>query len=278
MQVSFAARGVLNKLNEKFNNMNFLFAEFYDFDRGIDPYFKRRLCQVPMEERGQDWLAIMWSRDPHTLSLNNRLYSVVTNNSDIYAELSDVRFVYCSIVFSYISNSMSYLEKLERHFFKYVPDGFSVLFDNTPNPEWDAKQSIQKGYIRQSRRYNGHLYKCIQAGVTGDFEPEWSAIKDVSDGSVIWTPIEPDRLKVQFDNVAYSGMEKFSLDSEDSLCKLDIGGRMLFPLFLNDSGEPDNILPRILYPKDEIAIKNVYPEYEEYVSPTREYWRSKLGK
>ena len=37
MQISFAARGVLNKLNEKLSNINFLFAEFYDFERGLDP-------------------------------------------------------------------------------------------------------------------------------------------------------------------------------------------------------------------------------------------------
>ena len=288
MQVSFAARGVLNKLNEKFYNTNFLFAEFYDFDRGIGPYFKRRLCQVPMEERGKDWIAIMWSRDPQTQSLNNRLYTLATRTSNLYAETTEVRYVYCSIVFSYISNSLSYLERLEKQFFKYVPDGFSTLFDNTPYPEWNAKQTVQQGYVRTSRRYNGCLYKCTQAGITGGTEPEWSASQPVTDGTAIWTPIEPDRLKVQFDNVAYSGIEKFSLDEEDSLCKLDVGGRMFFPLLLgevdpetgnldfNDSA--NNFYPRIIYPKGEIAVKDAYPEYLEYVSPTKDYWRKKLGK
>lgn len=287
MQVSFAARGVLNKLNEKFYNTNFLFAEFYDFERGIDPYFKRRLCQVPMEERGKDWIAIMWSRDPHTQSLNNRMYTLATKTSNLYTETTEVRYVYCSIVFSYISNSLSYLERLEKQFFKYVPDGFSTLFDNTPYPSWDGNQNIQEGWVRIARRYNGYLYRCIQSGTTGGSEPEWKASGEIHDGTTIWKPEEPDRFKVQFDSVAYSGIEKFDLDSEDSLCKLDVGGRMFFPLLLGEldpetgnldfSDPANNLYPRILYPKGEIAVADTFPEYEEYVSPTKNYWRNKLG-
>ena len=234
MQISFAARGVLNKLNEKFSHLNFLFAEFYDFDRGIDPYFKRRLSQVPMEQRGKNWVSIMWSRDPQQQSWNNRQYTInLSANPSLYANTTDVKYVYCNIVFSYISNSISYLEQCEKQFFRYVPDGFSALFDNTPYKEWNAKQEIKKGQRRLSRIYNGRIYECIQAGTTGSSEPKWSVKQNVEDGTVVWRPIEPDRLKVQFDNVAYSGLEKFNLDEEDSLCKIDIGGRMFLPLLLD---------------------------------------------
>lgn len=287
MQISFAARGILNKLNEKLYNTNFLFAEFYDFERGLDPYFKRRLSQVPMHERGKDWISIMWSRDPHIPSWNNRQYTLVLDSSSLYAETTDVRYAYCSIIFSYISNSMTYLERCEKQFFKYIPDGFSTLFDNTPYPEWSAKKQIQKGWIRMSRIYNGWLYECVQAGVTGNTEPEWSAVSNVQDGSVIWKPITPDRLKVQFDNVAYSGIEKFNLDENDSLCKIDIGGRMFLPILLGeldpntgelDPNDPNNqVYPRILYPRDDVAFIDAYPNYQEYVTPTPEYWRKKLG-
>jgi hypothetical protein len=287
MQISFAARGILNKLNEKFNNTNFLFAEFYDFDRGIDPYFKRRLCQVPMEERGKDWIAIMWSRDPQQRSLNNRLYTVALSTNDLYTSTTQARYVYCSIVFTYISNSMTYLERCEKQFFNYVPDGFSTYFDNTPYKSWNAKQNIAKGYRRLARRYNGYVYECVQTGTTGGSEPQWSASKEVLDGSVIWKPVEPDRLKVQLDEVAYSGLQKYSLDEEDTLCSLAIGGRMFLPLLLGEldeetgdldySDSANNLYPRILYPRDDISFINNYPEYEEYVTPTPEYWRNILG-
>lgn len=287
MQISFAVRGILNKLNEKLYNTNFLFAEFYDFERGLDPYFKRRLCQVPMQERGKDWMAIMWSRDTQQQSWNNRQYTLTLNANSLYAQTTDVRYVYCTIVFSYISNSITYLERCEKQFFKYIPDGFSTLFDNTPYSEWQAKENIASGYIRQSRFYNGYLYKCIQAGTTGNTEPQWSATNPVHDGTVIWQPIEPDRLKVQFDNVAYSGIEKFDLDENDSLCKLDIGGRMFLPLLLGqtdpetgelDPNDPNNVVyPRILYPRADIALADRFPDYAEYVTPVPEYWRKKLG-
>lgn len=287
MQISFAARGVLNKLNEKLSNINFLFAEFYDFERGLDPYFKRRLSQVPMDIRGKDWISIMWSRDPQKQSWNNRQYSVALNSSSLYAQATDARFIYCSIVFSYISNSMTYLEKCEKQFFKYVPDGFSVLFDNTPYSEWHAKKQIQVGWKRLSRIYNGYVYVCTKAGITGSTEPRWTASGEIQDGTVIWKPTEPDRLKVQFDEVAYSGIQPFGLDENDSLCKLDIGGRMFLPILLGeidpDTGDLDpddpnnNFYPRILYPRGDISTVDAFPEYEEYVTPTPEYWRKKLG-
>lgn len=287
MQISFAARGVLNKLNEKLYNLNFLFAEFYDFERGIEPYFKRRLSQVPMAQRGKDWVSIMWSRDPQSQSWNNRQYTLTLNSTSLYTETTEVRYIYCSIVFSYISNSMTYLEKCEKQFFKYVPDGFSVMFDNTPYAEWSAKKNINLNWIRQSRIYNGYVYKCIQAGTTGTTEPIWSASSPVTDGTVIWEPMKPDQLKVQFDNVAYSGIEKYNLDENDSLCKLDIGGRMFLPILIGeidpDTGEldPDDpanaVYPRILYPRADIALSDDYPNYIEYVTPTPEYWRNKLG-
>lgn len=284
MQISFAARGVLNKLNEKFYNKNFLFAAFYNFDRGIDPYFKRRLSQVPMEERGKDWIAIMWSRDPHQLSLNNRMYALNLGITEgLYANTVDVRYVYCSIVFTYISNSMSYLEQCEKQFFRYVPDGFSTMFDNTPYKEWDANQEVKLNYKRMPRCYDGYIYECIQSGKTGGTEPIWSKSENVIDGSVIWKPLKPDQLKVQFDSVAYSGLEKLNLDAEDTLCKLDIGGRMFLPLILDDldpetggvASEEDH--PRILYPKGEISLNDNFPDYHEYVTPTPNYWRNKLG-
>ena len=82
--------------------------------------------------------------------------------------------------------------------------------------------------------YNGRIYECIQEGITGNSEPKWSITQNVEDGTVVWKPIKPDQLKVQFDNIAYSGLQKFNLDEEDSLCKIDIGGRMFLPLLLND--------------------------------------------
>lgn len=288
MQISFAARGILNKLNEKFNNMNFLFAEFYDFERGLDPYFKRRLSQVPMEQRGEDWISIMWSRDPQQQSHINRQFQLTLNQTSLYSQTSGVRFVFCSIVFTYISNSLSYLEKCEKQFFKYVPDGFSTMFDNTPYKEWNSKQSVKVGYVRLARRYNGFAYKCTKAGITGDTEPKWTASGEIEDGTAIWTPFKPDQLKVQFDNVAYSGLQKFNLDENDSLCKLEIGGRMFLPLIMGDvddeTGELDpndpnnSTYPRILYPKGEIAFVDDFPNYQEYVTPTPEYWEKKLGK
>ena len=288
MQISFAARGILNKLNENLSSMNFLFAEFYDFEQGIEPYFKRRLSQVPMEQRGKNWLSIMWSRDPQQQSYNNRQFTLTLNTTSLYAEATDIRYVFCSIVFAYISNSMSYLEKCEKQFFQYVPDGFSVMFDNTPYKEWNAQQQINYGYIRQARRYNGYLYRCKQSGVTGTQEPTWTASGEIQDGTVVWEPFLPDQFKVQFDNVAYSGIEKFSLDTDDSLCKLAIGGRMFLPVTLGDIDEetgeldpndPNNhIYPRILYPRGDIALINDFPNYEEYVTPTPEYWRNKLDK
>ena len=77
MQTSFAARGVLNRLNAAFVDRNYLFAEFYDFSRGLDPDFNRRLTQVPIAARGEDWVAIMWSRDPESLSLVNKQFTLV---------------------------------------------------------------------------------------------------------------------------------------------------------------------------------------------------------
>lgn len=288
MQVNFAARGILNKLNEKFTNKNFLFAEFYDFNRGLDPYFKRRLSQVPMEQRGKDWISIMWSRDPQQQSYLNRQFTLRLNMTDLYADTTAVKFVFCSVIFTYISNSMTYLENCEKQFFQYVPDGFSTLFDNTPYKEWDAKQTIKKGSIRIARRYNNYIYVAQNDGVTGNQEPEWSGANEVQDGTIIWKPKEPNRLKVQFDNVAYSGLEKFDLDKEDTLCKLEIGGRMFLPILLGDIDEEtgdldfndplNNRVPRILYPKGEISLNNNFPEYQEYVTPTPEYWRKKLGK
>jgi hypothetical protein len=264
-----------------------LFAEFYDFDRGLDPYFKRRLSQVPMAERGKNWIAIMWSRDPQQQSSNNRQYTVTLNSDSLYAETTEVRYVYCSVVFTYISNSMSYLERCEKQFFQYVPDGFSTYFDNTPYSDWNAKQKIGEGYRRLARRYNGYVYQCTQAGTTGNQEPTWTSSGEIKDGSVIWKPIEPDQLKVQIDSIAYSGLQKYSLDEEDTLCSLTIGGRMFLPLLLGEvdenTGELDmsdstnGIYPRILYPKGEISTTNNFPEYEEYVSPTKDYWRKKLG-
>lgn len=283
MTVTYAVRSILNKLNENFSNMNFLFAEFYDFDKGIDPYFKRRLQQVPMEQRGKNWVSIMWSRDPHQQSWNNRQYTLVLNNSSLYAETTEVRYVYCSLVFTYISNSLSYLEKMENSFFKLVPDGFSTLFDYTPYKEWNSNQEIKYGNLRLSRRYNGRIYRCIQAGTTGNQEPKWTLSKEVQDGSVIWTPEKPNQLKVQFDNIAYSGLQKLNLDSEDTLCKLDIGGRMFLPILIGsideetgnlDPNDPNNsIYPRILYPRDDISLEENYPEYIEYVTPTPEHWK-----
>lgn len=289
MQISFAARAILNKLNEKFNNMNFLFAEFYDFERGLEPYFKRRLSQVPMNIRGKDWISIMWSRDPQQQSWNNRQYAVdLSQSQNLYAQSTAVRYVYCSIVFSYISNSMDYLEKCEKQFFRYVPDGFTTMFDNVPYKEWIAKQNISKGWLRLSRRYNGKVYKCIQAGITGLKEPKWKFNEEVEDGTVIWQPIDPPiQLKVQLDNVAYSGLQKYNLDTDDSLCKIDIGGRMFLPLLLDefdpDTGEviPDEDsadYPRILYPRANLSTYNRFPEYEEWVSPTPEHWKDKDGK
>jgi hypothetical protein len=62
---------------------------------------------------------------------------------------------------------------------------------------------------------------------------------------------------------------------------------MFLPLLLGEvdenTGELDmsdstnGIYPRILYPKGEISTTNNFPEYEEYVSPTKDYWRKKLG-
>lgn len=285
MQIGFAARGVLNKLNEKFSKMNFLFAEFYDFDQGIDPYFKRRLSQVPMELRGKDWVSIMWSRDPQQLSYINRKFQFATNISDLYATKNDVRFIFCSIVFTYISNSISYLEKFEKEFFNYVPDGFSTTFDNTPYKEWNAQQQVKTGYIRLAHRYNGYLYKCTKSGITGMQEPTWTLDEKIIDGSTEWTPVQPDKLKVQFENVAYSGLEKYSLDENDTLCKLSIGGRMFLPIILGDLDPETGELidpeaqnyPRILYPRGDISTKGDYSNYEEYVTPTPEYWRNKLG-
>lgn len=291
MQISFAARAILNKLNENLSNFNFLFAAFYDIERGFEPYFKRRLAQVPMEQRGKDWISIMWSRDPQTQSWNNRQYTVTLNSSSLYAETTDVRYVYCSIVFTYISNSMSYLEKCEKNFFRYIPDGFSVYFDNTPYSEWHAKQTVKYGAIRQSRIYNGWLYKCTKAGVTGGTEPTWKTSGTITDGTAEWTPMEPTQLKVQLDNVAYSGLQKLDLDGNDSICKLDFGGRMFLPLLLGgmnsdgddgyivDPNDPNNnVYPRILYPRDDISFnKKGYPDYDHYITPTPEYWRNKLG-
>lgn len=296
MRISDGARGVLNKLNEKFSNMNFLFAEMYDFERGLDPYFHRALEKVPMEERGPNWLAIMWARDPQKQSWNNRKYELILNTTSLYASTVDVHYAYCSIVFSYVSNSMSYLERCERGFFKYVPDGFSVMCDFVPYYEWNAKQNIREGWARSARRYNGYIYRCVQAGTTGNSEPEWTSSGQIQDGTVIWVPEKPEQFKVQFDEVAYSGIEKFSLDSEDTLCKIDIGGRMFLPLMEGevsgntglpvDDDDPSSALdgghiyPRILYPKGEISISGDFPNYIEYVAPesARQHWRDKLGK
>lgn len=285
MQVGFAARGILNKLNEKFYNKNFLFAEFYDFERGLDPYFKRRLSQVPMEHRGKDWISIMWSRDPQLPSYNNRQFSTILNVSDLYAEQTEIRYVFCNIIFTYISNSITYLEQCEKQFFKYVPDGFSTLFDNTPYKEWNASQTMNPGYKRISRRYNGRIYVCIQGGVTGTSEPNWSLSEEVQDGTVIWKPTMPNQFKVQFDNVAYSGLTKFNLDQEDTLCKIEIGGRMFLPVTLGDIDEETGSLdpndpnnswyPRILYPKMDVSTVGNYPDYEESITPTPEHWRNK---
>ena len=284
MQVSYAARGVLNRLNQKFSNMNFLFAEFYDFERGIDPYFKRRLAQVPMEQRGKDWLSIMWSRDPVTDSIVTRRFQARLEGLSSGTIASDLKFVYSSIVFTYISNSMSYLEKLEKSFFLYIPDGFSTMFDCTPYKDWDAKQEIKLGYRRKSRIYNGYVYTCIQEGTTGPTEPQWTK-GTVEDGTVIWQASEPMQMKVQFDQVACSSIQKYNLDTEDTLCKIDIGGRMFFPQLLGDlndeTGDLDpegsGIYPVILYPRADISTAQVpnYPDYDTYVTPTPEHWKEK---
>ena len=286
MQISFAARAVLNKLNERLNQMNFLFAEFYDFERGLDPYFKRRLSQTPMEQRGKDWISIMWSRDPQVPSWNGRLYEVTWNRTSTEQSSTTVRFVYCSIIFTYISNSMSYLEECEKHMFSYIPDGFSTLFDNTPYKEWDANTSVEEGQARIARRYNDRIYRCSKSGITGASEPAWSTKDVVLDGTAEWTPEYASQLKVQFDNVAYSGMQKFNLDENDTLCKFEIGGRMFLPVLIGainpDTGELDfadtvyNHKHKIIkYPRADISISSDrQPDYDEYVTPTPEYWRN----
>lgn len=286
MQISFAARGILNKLNEKFYNKNFLFAEFYDFERGLEPYFKRRLSQVPMEHRGKNWISIMWSRDPQQQSWNNKQYSVNLSSSSLYSQNTAIRYAYCSIVFSYISNSMDYLESCEKQFFSIIPDGFTTMFDNVPYNEWNANQKIQEGWYRIGRRYNGRVYQCVQSGVTGNSEPEWKFSQEVSDGSVVWKPIDPPiQLKVQFDNVATTGLQKYDLDTSDSLCKIDIGGRMFLPLILDEFdpntgeilGDSSGNASPILYPRANLSTYNRYPEYEAWISPTPEHWENTNG-
>ena len=288
MQISFAARAILNKLNEKFCNKNFLFAEFYDFERGLEPYFKRRLSQVPMDKRGKDWISIMWSRDPQQQSWNNRQYPVNLDANSIYGQITAVRYVYCSLVFSYISNSMDYLESCEKHFFKIIPDGFTTMFDNIPYNEWNAKEKIALNWYRLPRRYNGRVYQCIQEGITGNTEPSWKFSEEVADGTVIWKPIDaPIQLKVQFDNVATTGLTKYNLDTEDSLCKIDIGGRIFLPLLLGEidpntseiiTEDGSQSYPKILYPRANFSTYNRFPEYENWVSPTPEHWKDENGQ
>lgn len=275
MQTSFAANAVLNKLNEHFANKNFLFAEFYDFERGLEPYFKRRLSQVPIAERGKDWVSIMWSRDPILLSYQNKEF-MLARYQDITSSITGnpVRYVFCSIIFTYISNSMDYLENMEKYLFKYVPDGFSVMFKNMPYPEWNASKEILLNSIHKPRINNNLLYRCIQAGISGDQEPEWSRSDAIQDGSVVWKAIEPDEVKVRLEDVACSGLQKFSLDTDDSLCKIDIGGRMYYPIILEDidpdtglvTGESAN-MPRILYPRADVISNNT----REIVTPTPDH-------
>ena len=123
MQTAYAARGVLNRLNANFQQMNYLFADFYDFDRGLEPVLKRKLSQVPIDVRGKDWVSIMWSRDTETLSYVNKPFQLVRETSDP-SRVQAVRgkLVFCSVVFTYVSNSMAYLERFAEDFFDYIPD------------------------------------------------------------------------------------------------------------------------------------------------------------
>lgn len=292
MQTTFAARAVLNQLNKRFQYFNYLFAEFYDFERGLDPYFRRRLSQVPKDLRGENWVSIMWSRDNASLSYYNRLLQLVRETGDEYSKLvTEVRMAHVNIVFTYISNSIDYLTDFEKYFFSIIPDGFSVMFDNMPYPEWNAKKNIPVGGKFQPRIYSGKLYKCIQAGTTGNTEPDWSKLNTdgtVQDGSVVWQQVMPEQLKVRFEDVAYSGIQSFSLDSDDTLCKLDIGGRMYLPLLLESVDQETGLIltdgelpgtykqPVILYPRSDVYDLNT-GAYLETITPTPEGWEDLNG-
>jgi hypothetical protein len=144
-------------------------------------------------------------------------------------------------------------------------------------------------------------YSCYKAGTTGSTEPTWTSAGAVTDGTVVWTPENPEKLSVLFENVAFSGLQKFGLDTEDTLAKFDIGGRLYFPI-LRENIDPETGLPRasnpidpntglpiyssgfyrtnsivpvIKYPKADIFNELEPGSYLETVTPTPEHWRSK---
>lgn len=257
MQTTFAARAVLNRLNANFSNRNFLFAASYDFNRGLDPDFKRRMTQIPIAKRGKDWIAIMWSRDPESLSCMNKRFWIRRDTPDsTKKQIIFGRLVYCSVVFTYVSNSVDYLEDFTRDFFDYVPDGFNTVFFNTPFPEWKAKKAIQLNATFLSRVFNGLKYVCTKAGTTGTSEPKWTSTGTIKDGSVVWTAMQPETMSVQFDNIAMSGLTKFPLQDADTLVKFDIGGRMFYPI-LKENIDPNTGLPSIFDPTDPNSGKPI---------------------
>ena len=245
-QTSQAVKAVIAEVRNRLPYFNDLVLDkpvYYDINRDYEPIFQQIYALQSPEKLKKPWIMILYSYDsPQRKSFQCRTFPVYRS---INAEYNYVQlqsgYVTTNLLISILSNDSNTMDRLAERIRMRINWDFTTEFEDLMWLPWQRNQAYSLGNVIQPTIYNGYLYKCINSGTSGDYEPKWSDNIEITDNNVTWQQILPAKLKVRAYDFIASTLTQDSIIENGVRFKLDFGCTMFYPI-IDDS---DNIFYKI---------------------------------
>lgn len=240
-QTSQAVKAVIAEVRNRLPYFNDLVLDkpvYYDINRDYEPIFQQIYALQSPEKLKKPWIMILYSYDsPQRKSVQCRTFPVYRsiNAENNYVKL-EAGYVTTNLLISIFSNDSNTIDRVSERIRMRVNWDFTTEFEDLMWLPWQGNQAYSQGNVIQPTIYNSYLYKCMQSGTSGKYEPDWSDNTEITDNNIIWQQMIPEKLKVRAYDFIASTITQDSILEHGVRFKLDLGCTMFYTI-LDDSDD-----------------------------------------